>query len=89
MADAIEQAAANLESPAWDAVVVSPSDGSDLARVATRALYIGGAGDIKVNMSGTGTAITFVGLLAGTILPIRVDRVYSTDTDATDIVALY
>lgn len=88
MAEVYENSNANLESPAWDAVEVSPSNGSDLGRLATRALYVGGAGDVKVDMSGSGT-VTFVGVLAGTILPIRVDRVYLTGTDATDIVALY
>lgn len=88
MADANYNRDANLESPAWDAVALTPAD-SDLSRPATRALYVGGAGNVKVDMSGTGTAVTFTGVLAGSILPIRVDRVYSTDTTATAIVALY
>lgn len=52
-----------------------------------RALYIGGAGDVKVDMAESGTAVTFVGVAAG-ILPISVRRVYDTDTTATDIVGL-
>ena len=88
MSDAAFNASADLTSPAWDAVAVTPAD-SDLARVATRGLYIGGNGDVAVVMAGGGSAVTFAGVAAGTILPIRVDRVNSTNTTATSIVALY
>ena len=71
---------------AFDAIAVTPAD--DGALRPTRALYIGGAGDVKVDMA-LGSTITFAGSLAGTILPIQVTRVYSTDTTATNIVALY
>lgn len=77
-----------VEAPARNSAAVTPNDSTDLT-FTTRALYIGGAGDVKVDMVGTGTAVTFAGCLAGTILPIRVDRVYSTDTSATNIVAIW
>jgi hypothetical protein len=34
------------------------------------------------------TTVTFVGLLAGSILPVRVSRVNNTSTTATSIVAI-
>jgi hypothetical protein len=71
---------------AYDASSVTPSDSADI--LPTRGLYIGGAGDVKVDMA-LGNTVTFVGLLAGSILPVQVKRVYSTDTTATSIVALY
>ena len=73
--------------PAHHAVAVTPNDGSDLTDT-TRALYVGAAGDVKVDMYGSGT-VTFVGVTAGSVLPVRVDRVYSTGTTATSIVALW
>ena len=88
MADQIFNHAAGLESPAWTAAAVTPNNGADLPRIATRGLYIGGDGDVSVVMSGGGT-VTFAGLVSGTILPVRVDRVRVTDTTATNIVALY
>jgi len=88
MADVYHNAAAGMESPAWDAAAVTPDNGADLARVATRALFIGSPGDITVVMS-SGTEVVFRGLAAGSVLPIRVDRVKATGTDAADIVALY
>lgn len=76
----------NNSTPAEYAVAVTKSDSTVLN--ATRALYIGGDGNVAVTMSGGGDA-TFVGLLAGTILPVRVTKVLSTGTTATNIVALY
>lgn len=69
------------------AVAVTPNDSSDLSGV-TQAIYVGGAGDLHVTMSD-GSEVTFVGIDTGETLPLRVRRVYATDTTATDIVALY
>ena len=74
--------------PARQAYAITPSDDTDLD-ILPRAIYIGGAGNMKVDMHSSGTAITFVGLLAGQIIPIRTSRVYATDTTATSLVALY
>lgn len=76
-----------LDSPAEHAIEVTPNDSADLA-VECRALYIGADGNVQVDMVG-GETVTFIGLKGGTVYPIRVARVYSTDTTATDIIALY
>lgn len=70
------------------AAAVSPSDTVDLT-VPTRALYIGGAGDVVVNMLGGDSTIKFAATIAGSILPIRVTRVLNTNTTATNIVAIW
>lgn len=88
MSDIFESNSQSLDGPAWNAAAVTPNDSTDLS-VTARALYIGGAGDVKVDMVSTGTAVTFTGLLAGTVLPVRAARVYSTDTTATNIVAIW
>ena len=54
----------------------------------TRAIYVGVAGDIHVLMVG-GQEITFLNLAAGILHPIRVQRVMTTGTTATDIIGLY
>lgn len=72
---------------ASDAASVTPNDSADLA-VPNACLYIGGSGDVNVDTID-GTTITFVGLYAGTILPVKVKRVRATSTTATNIVALY
>jgi hypothetical protein len=88
MSDSFEAYASGLASPAKFAVAVSPNDSTDLSTF-SRGLYVGGDGDVSVIMVGGGSAVTFAGVLAGTILPIRVSRVRDTDTTATNIVALY
>lgn len=75
-------------APAQNAEVVTPHDSDTLAQV-SRALYIGVAGDVTVQMAGTGTAILFKSVPAGTVLPIRVTRVNATGTTATTMVSLY
>jgi hypothetical protein len=67
---------------------------SDTTVVACRALYVGGAGNVTVLMEGdaasggSGTAVEFVGVPAGTVLPISCNKVMAATT-ATSIVALY
>lgn len=78
----------DVNSPAYNAVAVTPSDSTDMT-VVSRAIYVGGAGNITVNMAGSGTAVTFTAVPAGSMLPIAVARVKSTGTTATSIVAVY
>ena len=51
-------------------------------------LYIGNSGDVEVIMEG-GNTVVFVGVATGAFLPILVKQVVTTNTDATDILALY
>jgi hypothetical protein len=51
-------------------------------------LYIGVTGNVSVQTIG-GDSASFVGVPAGTILPVQVLRVNSTGTTATSIVALW
>ena len=76
------------DDPASHALAITPNDGVDLTEV-PRAIYIGTAGNLVVDMHKTGTNITFSNVQAGTLLPLRVSRVYATGTSAGAIVALY
>lgn len=62
---------------------VTPSDSTILD---FQAVYIGGAGDIAIAAEDTGSAVTFTGVLAGTILPVKGSRIMSTNTTATSLV---
>lgn len=53
----------------------------------TKALWVGGAGNVVVTMTG-GESVTFSSVPAGTLLPVSVTNVASSST-ATNIVALY
>lgn len=76
-----------VTAPAMGAAAVTPLDGTDLANI-SRSLYVGGAGNMVVTMQD-GNDVTFSGIPAGAILPIRVTRVKSTGTTATNIVSLF
>ncbi len=76
-----------LIDPSEGGFEVTPGDDNDQAKVG-RGLYLGVAGDVKVDMFN-GDTITFVNLSSGTIHPIRVRRVYATGTEATDIVIVF
>lgn len=72
--------------------VVAPAVGgaavtkSDTTVVNFRALYVGGAGDVAVT-GQDGNNVTFVGVPAGSIIPICCTRVLAATT-ATNIVGL-
>jgi len=77
-----------LDSPAFNAEDVTPHNDNDLPN-ASRAIYVGGTGDLSVVMVNGGAAVVFKNVVSGSLLPIRAARVRATDTTATDIVCLY
>lgn len=60
---------------------------SDSTFINFTALFVGGAGNVAVALQD-GTVVTFTGVLAGTILPIAGSKVMSTNTTATNMVAM-
>jgi len=78
------------------AASVTPSDTANIPNIGVAGgsnnkgcvLYVGGAGNLRVLTVG-GDDITFAGVQAGTFLPVHVLRVFSTNTTATNIVALW
>ena len=67
---------------------VTPNDSTDLTNPATRGLWVGGAGTVKIDAVGGGT-VTFTAVAAGTWLKVAAKRVYSTGTSATLIKEFY
>ncbi len=53
-----------------------------------QAIYVGVGGDM-VAVRDDDTAITFTGVVAGTIIPVQAKRINSTSTTATNMVALF
>jgi hypothetical protein len=79
-------------SPSAALAAVTPSDSSNIAQIAgqyPRALYIGTAGNVAILTPGAASAVTLVGATAGSIIPVQTQRVNSTNTTASNIVALY
>lgn len=65
---------------------ITPSDTVGYPEAA--GIYIGGTGNV-VLLDAIGTVLTFNGVPAGTILPIKNARVNATSTTATGLIALY
>lgn len=75
-------------SPASHAAAVTVSD-STVYDPPGRSLYVGVTGNVAVRMAGSGATVTFVNVQGGSILPIAVDQVRSTNTTASSINILY
>ena len=74
----------------FEAITPSDSTSFSLSAVAakkTRGIYVGGAGTVVAVLEG-GTAVTFAGCAAGTVLPIKPVRINATGTTATGLVRL-
>ena len=65
---------------------ITPHDTTALQQP-TRAIHVGGAGNVRAK-NDAGAWVTFKGLAAGALLPIRTQYVSSTGTTATDLVGL-
>lgn len=80
-------ASSAIESPAAFGAAITPHDTNNLATL-TRAIYVGGPGDLTVTLAG-GDTVTLTGVLAGAIYPLRCKKVLSTGTSATSLIALW
>jgi hypothetical protein len=87
MTDTYKTFARSLTSPPEHAFEIAPNDAAPLPFV-TRALYVGGAGDVALRLMG-GAEVTFRGLQAGSMIPIRADMVRSAGTTATGLIGLW
>ena len=80
-----------LDAPADNAVAITPHDSNDLV-AQPRAVYVGGAGNLSVEMldgSNAAANVTFTAVPAGTVLPIRPTKIRATDTTASLIVGMW
>lgn len=73
-----------LDSPAEGGFSITPSD--DDLETATRAIYVGGLGDLVIETI-SGDTITFANVPPGSIIPIRCKKVKAAST-AENIVGL-
>lgn len=82
-----EQSERRGAASAGGALSVSPSDTADLSMV-SRGLYVGVSGDVAVVMED-GQSVLFVGMAAGIVHPLRIRKIKSTGTTATNLVVVY
>jgi hypothetical protein len=77
----------SLNAPGAGAFEITPNNETTFEQP-TRFLWVGTGGTLRAEMLGGDTA-TITGILSGSTLPLRVKRVYSTGTTATNLVGLY
>lgn len=76
----------HLSDPAQDAFLVTPADSDFASGAVAVALLIGTGGNVRVTtVNGTDIVIP---VTSGFLLPLSVTRVWSTNTTASNIVAL-
>ena len=71
-----------------DYQTVTPSDTVDFAGGMCRGLWIGTGGNVAV-VTSRGNTVTITSALGGTIIPGYFTRVNSTNTTASNILAIY
>lgn len=86
MPDRFKNHSAGLESPAMHGFAITPDDSIDLTE-ATRALYVGVAGDLAVTLV-SGAQLVLANVPSGTLLPVRVRAVKAAGTTADSLVGL-
>lgn len=85
--------AGNPTAPSDQFKAVTPSDTVPLRYINNqtakcKGIYVGGAGNLAIK-NDQGVAVTITGVLAGVIYPFSTDFVMSTNTTATNIVAIF
>lgn len=85
--DEFKNISAGVTFPISNGASVTPNDSDELEYV-TRAIWIGGAGNLSV-VTANGDTIVLKGVVAGSLIPIRVVKVLASETTASDIVALW
>lgn len=79
----------DLTAPAADGFAITPA--TTPLPSTTRAIYVGGGGDIEITMPGyDGTPVTLIlrNTFPGVVLPVRCTHVLPGGTTATDLVGL-
>lgn len=73
------------QAPASSAFAITPGD--EEFSVVTRGVFVGGAGSVVAQLAGDSSTVTFAGVPAGAVLPIRAKKITAAST-ATNMVGL-
>jgi hypothetical protein len=90
MTDRYRKEYAVLDSVCFDGFAITPNNSNTYSQP-TRGIYVGTSGNLTVQMIGydsSNTILSFNNVVAGTILPIRVQIVYA-NTTANNLVGLF
>lgn len=91
MADIYSKNTVLADDPAVDGFTVIPSN-STVFTQPTRFIYVGSTGNVGVQMTnkqGTNTNLVLVGVPVGTMLSLRTQMIFASNTTATSILGLF
>lgn len=80
--------ARKANDPAVDAVAIDVSSTDQTPATSSRAVYVGGTGDLVVQLVEGTTSVTFKAVPVGTVLPIAVKKVIKSGTTVTNSLLL-
>ena len=86
MASKYDLVTIKTDGPAQRLASVTPSAATV---VNCRALYVGTTGNVAIMAFGDTVAVTLTSVPAGALLPIACGKIMSTNTTASNIVALF
>lgn len=91
--DKFEKYYVNPTDPATIGYELTPNDSAN-TEFFTRAIYVGVGGDVAVDLVGNvkdpafTNKVVFKNVATGSILSVRISKLYATDTTATNIIGL-
>ena len=88
MTAAARDTVVDLTQPSEDHAEVTLTADLDITGPYPRAIYVGREGNIKCTTI-SGRIATYVGLSPGTILPVRVKKIFYDGTTASYLVLMY
>jgi hypothetical protein len=88
MRDDFDANSAGLNAPASNALDIDVSAADAELGCCSRALFVGVAGDVRVQMKGGGI-VTFRNVVAGCERPWRIAKIFKDGTTASGLVALW
>jgi hypothetical protein len=83
------QARETTESAARFSKSITPHDTNEVADYIPKGIWVGGAGNLVVQLYGDTADVTFTNVPAGTLLPLAVRLVKVTGTTATGLVVVW
>ena len=79
----------DLDSPAAHSYAITSSNTANTTHT-TRSVYVGETGTLVVELAGmaSGNTVTFTAIPAGTVLPLRVRKMWANST-ANSVIGMY
>jgi hypothetical protein len=79
----------SAESPAKNSFAITPHASNEVGTYIPRAIYVGGGGTLAMRLAGDTADVSWIGVPAGCVIPVRPLYIRATGTTCTGIIGLY